>query len=89
MGLFKKKPTELEPLETCAFCGRAPRLSKCGDQREFLIYLCIRCRETPVQFDEARLTEKGARAIWNQRTKEAKRVLRIAARVKQSEEADQ
>jgi hypothetical protein len=72
---FKKK--SVESLMNCAFCGGAPRLIKCGDQREFLVYQCSRCFETPVRFWEAKLSERAARKYWNQRTLEAAYIINI------------
>lgn len=72
---FKKKP--VEPLRDCAFCGGAPRLIKCGDQKEFLVYQCSRCYETPVRFWEAKVSEREARKFWNQRTLEAVHIINI------------
>ena len=79
---FKKK--SVEPLRNCAFCGGVPRLSRCGDQKEFLVYNCANCYETPVRYNEARVTEKEARKIWNKRTEEAEYVLDIYHRVGRS-----
>jgi hypothetical protein len=76
---FKKKP--IEPLRNCAFCGGIPRLTRCGDQKEFLVYQCSHCYESPVRFHEARVSEKGARERWNTRTEEAEYVLNIYNRL--------
>ena len=65
--LFTSEERKLLP---CKYCGGSPKLTKCGDQKEFVVYLCSKCFETPVHFDEARLTECGARRIWNKRTRE-------------------
>ena len=79
MMFFKKKP--IEPLENCAFCKGIPRLSRCGDQKELLVYQCSKCYETPVRMGEARVSEKEARKVWNKRTKEAEFVLAIYKRI--------
>ena len=79
MKLFKKKP--IEPLRNCAFCGGIPRLTKCGDQKQFLVYQCSHCYETPVRFWEARVSEKAARKIWNERTENAEFVLNTYRRL--------
>lgn len=79
MMFFKKKP--IEPLRNCAFCGGIPRLSRCGDQKEFLVYQCSHCYETPVRYHEARVSERGARKVWNKRTEEAEFVLAIYKRI--------
>lgn len=62
-------------LENCPFCGGTPKLIRCGDQKEYLVYLCSRCHESPVRSDEASLCEFGARRVWNQRAKEAKYII--------------
>lgn len=74
MSLFKKKLPE--PLRPCAYCKGTPKLCRCGDHREFLVYLCSVCYETPVRLNEARVSEKGARQIYNKRTAEAERIIR-------------
>jgi hypothetical protein len=74
MGLFEKKP---RVLMDCVFCGGKPRLARCGDQKEFFIYQCSCCYETPVMFHEARLCEFGARKIWNERTEAARHIISI------------
>lgn len=76
---FKKK--SIEPLRYCAFCKGVPRLSRCGDQKEFLVYQCSHCYETPVRYGEARVSERGARKVWNKRTEEAEYVLAIYQRI--------
>ena len=70
--LFKKYN---EPARRCAFCGERPGVSRCGDQKELLVYRCTRCQVTPVRMDEAKLNERAARKIWNKRTEEAEFVL--------------
>lgn len=82
MKLFKRKPPE--PLRTCVYCGGVPRLIKCGDHREFVVYQCSRCYETPVRLDEARMCEAAARSIWNKRTDDAEYVLNTFKRVRAS-----
>jgi hypothetical protein len=79
MRLLKKKP--VEPIRTCAFCGGIPRLTKCGNQKEYLVYQCANCYETPVRLDEARLTESAARKIWNERTEFAEYIIKAHNRV--------
>lgn len=82
MGLRKKS---LEPLRNCAFCGGKPKLTKCGDQKEYWIYLCTSCYETPVRFWEASISPNKARDMWQQRTEEAEHVLLIYHWVKRVE----
>ena len=79
MSIFKKKP--IEPLRNCPFCGGSPRLSECGNQKEYKVYMCSYCYETPVQYHEARVSESGARKIWNQRAEEAECIIRTYKRV--------
>ena len=78
MRLFNRKT---EALRDCAFCGGKPRLAKCGDHKEFVVYLCSCCDETPVDYDEARVCEPAARNIWNKRTADAERILNIYKRI--------
>ena len=79
MNLFKKKPAE--PLKMCPFCGSSPKLTQCGNQKEYKVYMCSYCYETPVQYHEARVSESGARKIWNQRVEDAEYIIRIYRRV--------
>ena len=79
MSLFKKKPSE--PIRPCAFCSGIPKLTKCGDQKEYFVYLCSKCYETPVRFHEARVSEYAAKKIWNQRTEEAEYIIRKYNRI--------
>ena len=79
MSLFNKKL-----LRNCAFCGGMPKLTRCGDQKEYVVYLCSECFETPVQFDEACLCEFGARITWNRRTEEAEHVIKTYNRLQAS-----
>lgn len=58
-------------LTKCPYCGGEPKLTKCGDQKEYFVYLCSNCNETPVRLDEARVTERGASRIWNKRVADA------------------
>jgi hypothetical protein len=78
MSLFNRKPEELR---NCAFCGGEPRLHRCGDHKEYIMYQCSRCYETPVRYDEASVCDFMARRRWNQRTEEAARVLNIHKRL--------
>jgi hypothetical protein len=87
MKLFKKKPL-LMP-RSCPFCGGKPRISRCGDQREFLVVRCSKCYETPVQFDEARITPIGAVNIYNKSADLAERIIRTYNRVKEIEDEAQ
>lgn len=86
MNLFKKillrKKRLLKPLRPCAFCGSEPKLTKCGDHKEYFVYLCSKCHETPVRSYDARISKLEARKVWNQRTEDAEFILNIAKRVK-------
>ena len=79
MSFFKKKP--IEPLEGCAYCKGAPKLMKIGDKKQYFVYKCSNCFTAPALFDEAKRSERGAREMWNKRTKEAQRILDVAAAV--------
>ena len=74
MELFKKK-TILEPV-SCPFCGGKPRLSRCGDQKEFWVVQCSECYETPVGFGEARITPYKAIKIYNERADFAESIIK-------------
>jgi hypothetical protein len=79
MSLPKQPP--IVEIRACAFCGGIPRLIKCGDQKEYFVYLCSFCYESPVRHDEARLMPKEARKIWNKRTEEAEYIINTYKRV--------
>jgi transcription elongation factor Elf1 len=83
MKLFKKKPLPLP--RNCPFCGGKPRISRCGDHREFWVVECSKCYETPVQLNEARITPIGAVNIYNKRADLAERTIRAYNRVKELE----
>ena len=72
------------PIENCVFCGGAPRLIKCGNQKEYLVYQCSECYESPVHLDEASLCEFSARSLWNRRTIEAKHIINTYNRFRAS-----
>ena len=72
------------PIKNCAFCGGTPRLIKCGLHREYLVYQCSECYESPVQFDEASLCEFRARILWNKRTEEARHIINTYNRLQVS-----
>ena len=83
MRLFKKKPLPLP--RNCPFCGGKPRISRCGDQKEFWVVQCSKCYETPVQLDEARITPIGAVNIYNKPADFAEQIIRAYNRVKELE----
>jgi hypothetical protein len=80
MMFFKKKYDV--PLCRCAFCHGLADIQRVGDAKQYLVYKCSNCGETPVRFHEARNTEQEARKIWNERTKEAEYVLSVYAHSK-------
>lgn len=71
-----------EELLNCAFCGGTPRLTRCGDQKEYFVYQCSDCYETPIMFHEASVCDFSARRRWNQRTEVAKYIISIYESVK-------
>ncbi len=79
MSLFNKGP-----LRNCPFCGGEPKLIKCGNHKEYLVYICSRCHESPVRLDEASVCEFGARRRWNQRTEEAEYIIKAYNRLQAS-----
>lgn len=79
MGRFEKR---LRILKDCAFCGGKPKLARCGDQKEYFVYRCSICYETPVMFHEARMCEFSARKTWNERTEAARYILNVYSWVK-------
>jgi transcription elongation factor Elf1 len=81
MRLLKKK--HLPMPRNCPFCGGKPRISRCGDHREFLVVECSKCYETPVQLDEASLTPVAAVNFYNKRADIAERIIRAHSRVKE------
>jgi hypothetical protein len=54
-------------LLACKCHETLPALYRVGDQKEYFVYMCPKCFKTPVRHNEARLTEFGARMIWNVR----------------------
>ena len=56
--------TKLNP---CRRCGGKPKLIPIGDWKQYYVYSCSQCGLIPALLGEARLTEKGAREIWNLR----------------------
>jgi hypothetical protein len=82
MSLFKKKSVSIS--QACPFCGGEPRLSRCGDQKEFWLVQCSECCRTPVPYDEAKCTPDYAIKIWNERAAFAEHVIKIYNSVKAS-----
>ncbi len=81
MSLFNRKS---DVLRKCAFCGCEPRVHRCGDHKEYIMYQCSRCFEPPVRYDEASICDFMARRRWNQRTEEAEHILRTYNRIQAS-----
>lgn len=54
----------------CKYCGSEPVVRLVGDYKNYYVYFCSKCGKTPVRSNEARVTEFGARQIWNRRTEE-------------------
>lgn len=75
--LFKKKNKPLFISRTCPFCGGVPRLSRCGDQKEFWVVQCSECYLTPVDYDEAKVTQNDAIKIYNKKADFASRIIRL------------
>ena len=49
-------------------CSVEPRLFRVGDDKQYFVYMCPKCFRTPVENHEARVTEAGARNVWNKRS---------------------
>lgn len=48
----------------CPYCGSEPKLIRCGDQKEYYVYICGECYNTPVPYDKA-TKPSAARKHWN------------------------
>ena len=55
----------MDAVKICRKCAGKPELISVGDMKQFYVYRCKSCLSTPVKGDEARLTERAARRIWN------------------------
>ena len=77
---IKKK--SVAPLRRCAFCHSFAEIHRVGDAKQFLVYKCSNCGETPVRYYEAKTTEQKARNIWNKRTEEAEYIMSVYAHSK-------
>lgn len=83
LKIFRKKKSLYESMiPDCPFCGGEPKLTRCGDQRQYWVYLCSVCSVTPVALDEARITPNGAMKMWEIRVRDARRILSTAEYVK-------
>lgn len=54
-------------LKSCPFCGGNPKLIAVGDNKDYYVYSCTICGYKAASFNEAKLTKRGARKIWNRR----------------------
>lgn len=54
-------------LNPCPFCGGKAVIRMVGDHKQYFVCFCSNCGKTPVHFDEARLTKRGAIKAWNRR----------------------
>lgn len=57
-------------LKLCPFCGGEPELRRVGDNKQYNVYFCSQCGQTPVRCGEATMTQRGARKMWNKRVSE-------------------
>ena len=51
-------------------CGGTPVVRRVGCCKEYFVFFCSACGETPVPSCEARSTIRGAKRAWNRRTGE-------------------
>lgn len=55
--------------QPCPYCAGAPEPVRVGDWKQFWIYVCPTCRNTPVLYHSARLTKRSAVKEWNRQCK--------------------
>ena len=79
--MFNKKKS-VDTLRRCAFCHGFAEIYRVGDAKQFLVYKCQNCGETPVRYYEAKGTELKARNVWNKRTEEAEYIMSVYAHSK-------
>lgn len=65
----------MSKIKNCVICGSLPKLIHCGDQKQYVTYICSKCFWSPVPLDEASLTSYDAEQRWNKRTEEAKNII--------------
>ena len=53
-------------LKDCT-CGGKPELQQVGNNKEYLVYRCSKCHNTPAKLNEARVIVSGAARVWNRR----------------------
>lgn len=49
----------------CPKCGGQPEYQMVGDFKQFVILRCQTCGYVAADLDEARITTRGARKVWN------------------------
>lgn len=60
-------------LKPCPFCGGYPEPIRVGDRKQYIVYRCEDCKQTPVPHCEASLSGKGASNVWNRSVEKALR----------------
>ena len=53
----------------CPRCGCAPAIMRVGDYKQLQVYVCHACGWKTDYYGDGRLTERGARKIWNRRVR--------------------
>lgn len=53
----------------CPRCGGAPAIIRVGDYKQMQVYVCSVCGWKTDYYGDWRLTERGARKIWNRRVR--------------------
>lgn len=83
MSLFKNQ-VKLSTARNCPFCGGKPKIARCGDQRNLWYVHCTECYETPVSWEDARVSPEQAVKIYNKRADFAEYLIRTYAQVKEN-----
>lgn len=60
-------------LKPCPVCGGYPQPIRVGDRKQYVVYRCEDCKETPVPYYEASITGYGAMKVWNRHVEKALR----------------
>jgi hypothetical protein len=84
MRLFKNQ-AKFITARPCPFCGGIPKVSRCGDHRDFWYVRCTECFETPIDWGDAKVSPDQAVKIYNKRADTAERIIRTYKRVKERE----
>lgn len=79
--MFFKKKYNI-PLRRCSFCHGKAEIQRVGDAKQYLLYKCSSCYQTPVRYHEAKTSEIEARKVWNTRSEEAEYILSVYAHSK-------